>query len=352
MSARVASSGEILDVLREDGTFELLLRLLRGKPRTIERIREFAPGGVDLGASLTALERVGLVRVEPAGLCLEEPADVLVRTVTRELREQRESLARWRTVLTAYTESIAQTSMPGGTLLRPDAPLADDLEPVPPLIFAPGDASALWDQAFDESATEVRAAIPDLGRARRLLTEWLAQQVPTPALDTAFLLLPVRGLLDPGLRELVGQLSAAGAQLRLASTVPTWLVLAPSRPAVISAAPGDRPLSGTISTEAPVVVAGLQAAFESWWAKALPHPLTGNLASRSLALRALGLSDDEVAEVLEVSPRTLQRHLELLMRQIGARSRFQLGAWWTRHRNDTALFGPDPDLPEAESSES
>ncbi len=346
---RVASSAEILAVLRDGGTLELLLRLLRGKPRTIERIREFAPGGVDLGASLTALERVGLIRIEPDGLHLRAPTEVVVRAVTQELHQQRRSLSDWRSVIAAYASSTAQARALGGTLLRTGLPPGDD-DPVPSLTFVPGDTSALWKQAFDGSVTEAKAAIPDPRRARPRLTEWLEHPEPNPPLAAGSLLLPVRTLLDPSLSELVRRLSDAGVRLRLAATVPTWLVLTPSRPAVLSAAPGDRPLSGTISTDAAMVVDGLRAAFESWWEKALPYPLAGNLASRALALRSQGLGDDDAAEVLGVSPRTLQRHLELLMKTIGARSRFEVGIWWTKHRGDAALLTPDPDLSEAEGS--
>ncbi|MFV0432900.1 MAG: hypothetical protein ACK5LO_02790 [Leucobacter sp.] len=344
--AAVSGAAALAATLRDGTVLELLLRLQRGKPRTIEQIREIAPAHIDLGAALTALERVGLVRVDRDGLRVEPPEGIVAAAVSEELASQHRRLGEWRELLGALgaggegdnAGAGAEAGGDAGTgeragdeaaALGDSPPGASPIEGAP-LGFNVGASDAHWTRAFDGASAGVRAAIPDAGRVREWLAGWIASGPQAPPLDSASLLFGARQLIDRELRELLSALVAAGARVRIAGTVPSWLLLVPSGCAVLSAEGGNRPLSGTFSTEEEAVTRALGAVFDAWWASALGYPLGGGTVDGALALRGQGLRDEEAARVLGVSTRTLQRRLAQLMEEIGVRSRFELGAWWAR----------------------
>lgn len=49
-----------------------------------------------------------------------------------------------------------------------------------------------------------------------------------------------------------------------------------------------------------------------------------------ITLLALGMTDETVARRLDVSPRTVQRHVSQVMEQLGVRSRLELGIRLTK----------------------
>lgn len=318
-----AGSTALTAALSDGPTLDLLLRLQRGKPRTTDQIREITPPDVDLSAALTALERAGLIRVEHDCLYIEAPEPIVASAASRELAEHRRRLAVTRDLVRTLGTSAAVTA---------DADLPDKPADAVTLRFTSGRSEAVWAQVFAGVTSGVKAALPDARLVHGQLQTWLGSEVATPDPSSTLLLIGVRSLGAPAVRTLVDRAASRGVRVRLAGTVPSWLLLAPGHRGALSADEGRRPLSGMLTTEANLVVDALEATFDGWWTKGLPVPLTGGVVDKALALRTLSLSDDEIAAALDISTRTLQRQISQFTTQIGARSRFELGVWWATHR--------------------
>nr|WP_218115655.1 hypothetical protein [Leucobacter soli] len=412
VSVDEASAGDaavLAGVLRDGGVLDLLLRLQRGKPRTIEQIREIAPPGIDLGASLLALERAGLVRVDAEGLRIAPPEPLVAGAVTGELAAARERLGRWRELFAGLAAGsgagagskppvLATSVLAASALAARSSPPFDGRSIAMRVVV--GDAGTLWDRMTEvgggsERGDDGRAGdgvelgiiVPDLSQVREELrgagTDLGLDTGPAGAAEARLagsqILVDARSLADPALVPVLDGLRAAGDRIRLSAAPPCWLAVGRSGQAAVSSDAALRPLSSLVLVEAPPVVAALHAVFASEWDAAQPYPLgggasdagtsgaevshteapgiddtgqdttdtgadtatatAGSLVDDGLALRALGLSDDEVARALGCSARTLQREFSALMRRIGVRSRFELGAWWARRQGQQGRQG-------------
>ncbi len=325
--------------LRDGAALDLLLRLQRGKPRTIEQIREIAPQGIDLGHALTALESAGLIRIEREGLRIERPEPVIADAVTRSLGATRRRLDDWRDLLRTLEPAASFEGGAGSASNTPD-PGSSEVR----LRFLAGEAGTLWEHVLGDMHAGIALALPDVSGAEIPLSAWIeaASHAPPPAASR--LLIGVRAVNSLSLAPLLDALHRTGVQVRLVSTVPFWLALTSAARGVLSADESHKPLTGMYVTDSPPVAGALYAAFDSWWAKGLRYPLGGTMLEDGLALRAQGMSDDEAAVALGTSTRTLQREFARFMERVGVRSRFELGVWWAKHRSpsthlDTAADG-------------
>ncbi|MEU4245052.1 helix-turn-helix transcriptional regulator [Actinoplanes sp. NPDC026619] len=130
-----------------------------------------------------------------------------------------------------------------------------------------------------------------------------------------------------------------GGKLRLTSQIPVKLVIF-DRAAALLPIWGDRPSSGSLVVHSPALVMALVALFESVWDRAEPvsltrrHDLSGadhtetsgrDLRTREiLRMMAVGMKDETIARILNVSRRTLQQHISDAGSLLGARTRFQI----------------------------
>lgn len=333
MSGDTAEAATLIATLRDGPSLDLLLRLQRGKPRTIEQIRELAPPGINLGATLTTLERTGLIRVDRHGLRIEAPEPIVARAVADALESMRRRLASWGDTFAGMdARSDLAPHRPQSERVAQARPTEDTVT----LHLIAGDAGGLWDDVFDGEETRALFALPDIAPVQGQLAALIAGDDRGPDPARSSLLVGARSLTEPRRRMLLDALLSAGAQISVAGTVPLWLALAPSRRATISSDAGHLPVSGLLSTTSPPLVDALHAAFDSWCATALRYPLTGTVVDDALPLRGQGLNDEEAAGALGVSARTLQRDLAQFMEEVGVRSRFELGAWWARNRVPSA----------------
>jgi hypothetical protein len=122
----------------------------------------------------------------------------------------------------------------------------------------------------------------------------------------------------------VDVLAEAGVQVRLGETVP-WFFVSDLRVAVA-------PLHWSGMDDGPVGVfrgetmaGALRDLFEYRWARSIPWRGTNGTVDEVLRLLAGGQSDEEVAEALGVSLRTVRRRVAEAMAEYGASSRFELG---------------------------
>ncbi|MFJ9011450.1 LuxR C-terminal-related transcriptional regulator [Streptomyces canus] len=134
--------------------------------------------------------------------------------------------------------------------------------------------------------------------------------------------------------------SARGGEFRLASRLPVKLVLF-DRTTALLPLHDDRPSAGSLVVHSPALVGALAALFETIWKHAVPVSLesrqdwpapretreTTPLDERTQAildLMATGMKDDAIARVLDISRRTVQKHVSEAGTALGARTRFQI----------------------------
>lgn len=133
-------------------------------------------------------------------------------------------------------------------------------------------------------------------------------------------------------RTSMEELAAAGARVRVTTTLPHWLVLVDRRVAVVSLEPESGPGDAVVVRDPPIV-AGLRALFSTTWREARPlaegvDRSADDVRERDRAVlhvMSSGVTDDGAAQVMGVSTRTYRRYVAELLQRLGARSRFQAG---------------------------
>ncbi|MER8036140.1 helix-turn-helix transcriptional regulator [Streptomyces hydrogenans] len=127
---------------------------------------------------------------------------------------------------------------------------------------------------------------------------------------------------------------AAGETARVLPDLPVKLLVIDDAYALVSPSIQESEVYGTMLIVQPgALFSALVALFEQAWEQALPFqgadPRPHRLLPsdrRLLGLLAAGVTDEEIAQQLDISRRTLSRRLEALMSRLGATTRFQLGA--------------------------
>ncbi|WEH27268.1 helix-turn-helix transcriptional regulator [Streptomyces sp. AM 3-1-1] len=129
------------------------------------------------------------------------------------------------------------------------------------------------------------------------------------------------------------RLSEQGGETRTVPALPVRLVIVDRRLAILPL-DAERPGAGAVIQYGGGVLAALSALFESIWEQG--EPLCGprrrvdeapdSTERAVLRFLARGLTDDAIAKRLGVSSRTARRVSTVLMKRLGARSRFQAGA--------------------------
>lgn len=114
------------------------------------------------------------------------------------------------------------------------------------------------------------------------------------------------------------------AEIRIGERLSSFLLVADREVAVL------RRADANVVVRSPATIASLVAVFERRWRGARPlSPASGEVISdlekRIIERLAAGLTDAAVASELEISSRTIQRHVRRVMDLVGARSRLELG---------------------------
>ncbi|MEO3883996.1 helix-turn-helix domain-containing protein [Nonomuraea sp. B5E05] len=167
---------------------------------------------------------------------------------------------------------------------------------------------------------------------------------------------PTRGIYSPLAFEHPGMLAhtrraiADGEQARLGQ-VPVKLAVADARTAILPlVSDDDRAVESALVVHPSALLDALVGLFETLWRAAVPLRLTSAEAlepemwpqapdAEVLALLAAGMKDDAIARQLGLSPRTVQRRVQVLCERLGARTRFHAGFLAARH--DLLVAGPD-----------
>jgi hypothetical protein len=264
--------------------------------------------------------------------------------MTPSLPASSDRLARWdelqRRINDALHEMRGLLTSASSTPAT-DPSLAHDAEPT----SSPGDLGAQlidvvhgsdgvwhawWLHANATDVDEVCAVVPDLTPLLAIAAGTAASELSDlqRLLDrygtSIRLILPQNVATTPVAVTVADLLAEAGVQIRLGETRP-WFFVSGTRVAVA-------PLHWRGTDEGPVGVfrgetmaGALQDLFEYRWAQCTPWRGANGTVDDVLRLLATGRSDEEVAEVLGVSLRTVRRRVAEAMAEYGASSRFELG---------------------------
>jgi sugar-specific transcriptional regulator TrmB len=124
---------------------------------------------------------------------------------------------------------------------------------------------------------------------------------------------------------------AAGEEARVHPNLPLKLAIS-DRAAALLPLSGDETTESALVIRASMLLEALIALFELLWASAVPLPDEPHPGHdvELVALLATGLKDETIARQLGISGRSLSRRTNLLMSELGARTRFQGGIQATR----------------------
>jgi hypothetical protein len=147
----------------------------------------------------------------------------------------------------------------------------------------------------------------------------------------------VRGIFPRSLlavdddRLFLDDLRRLGMRVRISDDVPSWVY---ADRGVLCALPlnwAEHPPSSIAIVTHPAITEIVALYVESVWDRAVDYPLSDDGWEPVLRLLGKGLSDAAIAQSLDISPRTVHRRISEAMEQLGARSRFELGAAWARN---------------------
>jgi len=138
-----------------------------------------------------------------------------------------------------------------------------------------------------------------------------------------------RAVLDlPGAHQMLQASIETGWQCRVYPDLPMKMVLIDERAALLPL--GRTGMEGALLISAPVILAALRMYFELLWDRATP--IDGQSAKltpeqgRVLRLVMTGMTDTAIARHLDISERTVRRHVGALMERLGASNRVTLAA--------------------------
>ncbi|WP_143686917.1 helix-turn-helix transcriptional regulator [Streptomyces sp. TLI_171] len=199
------------------------------------------------------------------------------------------------------------------------------------LVRGPDRIAALLEDAARGARTEALSLRPGQDQSETGLAEKLARErialAHRVALRTIY---PAAALHQPAVLAHVQALTAAGASIRVAHSLPLWLIVVDAGLAVLPA-PGEPPGTAAVVVRDPAVVSVVRELFEHFWAASwIPPELLGRTAPDDrhrevLRLLAAGLTDQAIGRKLEISDRTVRRLVADLTTALGAQSRFQAG---------------------------
>ncbi|MFD5088341.1 LuxR C-terminal-related transcriptional regulator [Kitasatospora sp. NPDC058406] len=203
--------------------------------------------------------------------------------------------------------------------------------------------AALLEDAARGARTEALSLRPGQDLSGAALAGKLARERLALAHGAALrTIYPAAALRRPAVLAHVRELTAAGARIRTAHSLPLWLIVVDARLAILPA-PGAGPGGDAPAAEAavvvrePALVALVAELFEYFWSAACTPvelvPGAEEMTDRHgavLRLLAAGLTDVAIARKLEVSERTVRRLVAELTAGLGAESRFQAGVYAAR----------------------
>ncbi|MCE7082412.1 LuxR C-terminal-related transcriptional regulator [Streptomyces sp. ST2-7A] len=272
------------------------------------------------------LSALGLLRPSPAGgwvaVAPESAAEDLLTTEEQEILRRQIAVAATRTRLHSlsghFLEARSLRSAPG------DIETIEGLENIRAVL--------------SDLARECRHSLDSMQSGRRVSEEAIRASIP---LDLAHLergvairtLLPRSARGDRAAVQYATLIRDAGAHVRCAGVLPSRMLIYDGTRAVLPLDVEDT-ARGAVVIRDPAVMAFLRRLFDHFWERSegFPDPdadpgeaAPSGSARDVLLLLASGHTNEEIAERLGTSPRTVVRTVTELMERLGADSRFQAG---------------------------
>jgi DNA-binding CsgD family transcriptional regulator len=302
---------------------ELYRRILRSGPSRL------APFAAELGWSLSlateALESLiaaGLVRETADGLVMvEHPRSALERLVGNEeakLDLRRRELADARASIGKFTAEHRATGSSGWAVTQPawetvSAPMADNMV----------------EHTLRSTSGPVRTSIRRLEAGFGMDTE--AARAGRAALEGGRerkAIYPLGALEDPAGRRWAQSWAGIGEQQRFSQAPPSEFGIYGGE-VVLAVARWRATASDYVIIRDPMLISAFTALFDYAWALSIPMPGTRpDIAAdqQLLSLLASGFKDEAIARHLGWGVRTVRRRVARMMDELGADTRFQLGA--------------------------
>jgi len=303
---------------------ELYRRILRSGPSRL------APYAAELGWSLSlateALESLiaaGLVRETADGLVLvEHPRSALERLVGNEeakLDQRRRELADVRASIGNFTAEHRATSSSGGWAGTQPA-----WEIVSPQL-----AANMVEHTLRSTSGPLRTSIPSLQVGFGMDDEAArAGQAALTGGRERRAIYPLAALDDPAGRRWAQSWAGIGEQQRVSETPSSEFAIF-GADVVLAVAQWRSTESDYVMIRDPMLIAAFTAMFDYAWELALPMPgIRSDIAEEQQLLRLLasGFKDEAIARYLGWGLRTVRRRVATMMDELGADTRFQLGA--------------------------
>jgi hypothetical protein len=174
--------------------------------------------------------------------------------------------------------------------------------------------------------------LPDL-RALREDFPWVAADVVgSDAARRARVIVRPSDLEDAANHELVAVSAALGVEVRVLDDLPGWFYVDAAHLAGLPVTWGESWPTTMVLIETPPVIAALNLVFDSLWRRAVPVIAVEHGWEPVIRLLAQGMTDEAVGRYLGLDVRTVRRRVAEAMDELGASSRFMLGAAWERRR--------------------
>ncbi|HET6694733.1 MAG TPA: helix-turn-helix transcriptional regulator [Pedococcus sp.] len=273
--------------------------------------------------SLRILAGRGLVRLHEGGHLEVLPPDIALPALAAALeRQARSTRSAAHELAQVYFQARAQTSRPGGSVLR--------------VLQSMDELAAATADIISSATSRVRSFRSMSPRTKDLFAAPLHSH-EAPSTGAGGVPLEMTTTYDNAVLGLEGALSVlearerGGERFRFISNVPFSAVIVDDTAAVVDTTFFEESGNGSALVRSRPMVRAIGALADLFWDLGSPLPRTSSARAAEsrdqtiLALLAAGAPDATIARQTGISQRTVERRVRALMDQLGAGTRFQAG---------------------------
>jgi hypothetical protein len=326
-------------------TLDLLAVAYRARPGTVAELTELLEpdAAAHLEPALRVLRDAGFVRIEGERLEFESVYAAFIAASHDRIARLQADTAQTVAMMQALPHLIRNWDL-GEAEVDAGHPLAARL------VHGREHHWQTWQRHLAERAPDRPSwVLPDL-RAVREDFPWVAADVSARTLagadasrgadgqrgaaasGRARVIVRPSDLEDAANAELVAVSAALGVEVRVLDDLPGWFYVDASHLAGLPVTWGESWPTTMVLIETPPVIAALNLVFDSLWRRAVPVIAVEHGWEPVIRLLAQGMTDEAIGRYLGLDVRTVRRRVADAMDELGASSRFMLGAAWERRR--------------------
>ena len=309
-------------------TLDLLAVAYRARPGTVAELAELLEpeAAVGLEPALRVLRDAGFVRLEGERLEFESVYAAFIAASQARISRLQADTDQTVAMMAALPHLIRNWDL-GEAEVGASHPLAARL------VHGREHHWQTWQRHLAERTPDRPSwVLPDL-RALREDFPWVAADVAgSDAARRARVIVRPADLEDAANHELVAVSAALGVEVRVLDDLPGWFYVDSSHLAGLPVTWGESWPTTMVLIETPPVIAALNLVFDSLWRRAAPAIAVEPGWEPVIRLLAQGMTDEAVGRYLGLDVRTVRRRVAEAMDELGASSRFMLGAAWERRR--------------------